>query len=155
MKYFPPEASLRPGAEQQLVVTATFSDGRKEDVTRWAKYDSGNEGVATVDNYGHVTMHSFGEAPVTVWYQSHVTFSRLRIPFPYKLEEAVFKKAPRHNYIDDDILHHLEVLHIPPSPPASDAEFIRRAYLDAAGILPSPAEVEQFLKDPRPTSATG
>ena len=131
-------------------MTAIFSDGRKEDVTRWAKYDSGNEGVATVDNYGHVTMHSFGEAPVTVWYQSHVTFSRLRIPFPYKLEEAVFKKAPRHNYIDDDILHHLEVLHIPPSPPAGDAEFIRRAYLDAAGILPGPAEVEQFLKDPSP-----
>jgi hypothetical protein len=150
IEVFPPEASLRPAAEQQLIVTATFSDGRKEDVTRWAKYDSGNEGVATVDNYGHVTMHSFGEAPVTVWYQSHVTFSRLRIPFPYKLEELVFKKAPRHNYIDDDILSHLAVLHIPPSPPAGDAEFIRRAYLDAAGILPSPAEVEQFLKDPSP-----
>ena len=148
IEVFPPEASLRPAAEQQLIVTATFSDGRKEDVTRWAKYDSGNEGVATVDNYGHVTMHSFGEAPVTVWYQSHVTFSRLRIPFPYQLEEAVFKKAPQHNYIDRDILRHLEVLHIPPSPPAGDAEFFRRAYLDAAGILPSPAEVEQFLKDP-------
>ena len=146
----PPEASLRPGAEQQLIVTAVFSDGRKEDVTRWAKYDSGNEGVATVDNYGHVIMHSFGEAPVTVWYQSHVTFSRLRIPFPYHLDEVVFQKAPRHNYIDDDILHHLDVLHIPPSPPAGDSEFIRRAYLDAAGILPSPAEVEQFLKDPAP-----
>jgi hypothetical protein len=148
VEVFPEEASLRPGAEQQLIVTAIFSDGRKEDVTRWAKYDSGNEGVATVDNYGHVTMHSFGEAPVTVWYQSHVTFSRLRIPFPYKVEEAVFKQAPQHNYIDEDILHHLEVLHIPPSPPAGDAEFIRRAYLDAAGILPSPAEVEEFLRDP-------
>ncbi|MDR3678015.1 MAG: Ig-like domain-containing protein, partial [Acidobacteriota bacterium] len=146
----PQEASLRPGAEQQLAVTATFSDGRKEDVTRWAKYDSGNEGVATVDNYGHVIMHSFGEAPVTVWYQSHVTFSRLRIPYPYKLEEAVFQNAPRHSYIDDDILHHLGVLHIPPSPPAGDTEFIRRAYLDSAGILPTPAEVEQFLKDPAP-----
>jgi hypothetical protein len=147
LEVFPSEASLRPSAEQQLVVTATFSDGRKEDVTRWAKYDSGNEGVATVDNYGHVVMHSFGEAPVTVWYQSHVTFSRLRIPFPYKLDEVVFKDAPRHNYIDDDILHHLAVLHIPPSPPASDSEFIRRAYLDAAGILPTPAETEQFLND--------
>jgi hypothetical protein len=150
IEVFPPEASLRPAAEQQLIVTATFSDGRKEDVTRWAKYDSGNEGVATVDNYGHVTMHSFGEAPVTVWYQSHVTFSRLRIPFPYKLEETVFKKAPRHNYIDDDILSHLAVLHIPPSASAGDAEFIRRAYLDAAGILPGPAEIEQFLKDRSP-----
>jgi hypothetical protein len=150
IEVFPQEASLRPNAEQQLVVTAFFTDGRTEDVTRWAKYDSGNEGVATVDNYGHVLMHSFGEAPVTVWYQSRVTFSRLRIPFPYHLEATVFKKAPRHNYIDDDILSHLEVLHIPPSPPAGDAEFIRRAYLDAAGILPSPAEVDQFLKDPSP-----
>ena len=147
---FPSESSLRPSAEQQLVVTATFTDGRKEDVTRWAKYDSGNEGVATVNDYGHVVMHSFGEAPVTVWYQSHVTFARLRIPYPYKLDETVFTKAPRHNYIDDDILHHLQVLHIPPSPPSSDAEFIRRAYLDAAGILPTPAEVEEFTSDRSP-----
>jgi hypothetical protein len=146
----PREASLRPGAQQQLIVTAVFSDGRKQDVTRWAKYDSGDEGVATVDNNGHVTMHSFGEAPVTVWYQSHVTFSRLRIPYPYQLQEAVFKNAPRHNYIDDAILKHLEALHIPPSPPASDSEFIRRAYLDAAGILPKPAEVEAFIKDSSP-----
>ncbi len=147
---FPAESSLRPGAEQQLVVTATFSDGRKEDVTRWAKYDSGNEGVASVDDYGHVMMHSFGEAPVTVWYQSHVTFSRLRIPYDYQLAETVFSKAPHHNYIDDDILHHLQVLHIPPSPSCGDTEFIRRAYLDAAGILPTPAEVESFLDDHSP-----
>ncbi len=146
----PHEASLRPGAEQQLVVTAIFSDGHTEDVTRWAKYDSGDEGVATVDNDGHVTMHSYGEAPVTVWYQSQVTFSRLRIPYPYHLQEAVFKDAPRHNYIDDAILKHLEALHIPPSRPASDAEFIRRAYLDAAGILPAPAEVKAYLKDSSP-----
>ncbi|MGA8593175.1 MAG: DUF1549 domain-containing protein [Bryobacteraceae bacterium] len=146
----PHEASLRPGAEQQLVVTAVFSDGRREDVTRWAKYDSGDEGVATVDNDGHVTMHSYGEAPVTVWYQSHVTFSRLRIPYAYQLQEAVFKNAPRHNYIDDAILKHLQALHIPPSPPASDSEFIRRAYLDAAGILPTAADVEAFLKDSSP-----
>ncbi|HUI42301.1 MAG TPA: DUF1549 domain-containing protein [Terriglobia bacterium] len=150
IEVLPREASLRPGAEQQLIVTALLSDGRSEDVTRWAKFDSGDEGVATVDPNGHVTMHGYGEAPVTVWYQSHVTFSRLRIPFPYRLDEAVFTRAPRHNYIDDDILKHLAVLHIPPSPPSGDAAFIRRAYLDAAGILPTPAEVEQFLNDPAP-----
>jgi len=150
IQVLPREASLRPGAEQQLIVTAVFSDGHTEDVTRWAKYDSGDEGVATVDSNGHVTMHGYGEAPVTVWYQSHVTFSRLRIPFPYKLDEATFRQAPRHNYIDEAVLRHLEVLHIPPSPPASDAAFIRRLYLDAAGILPTPAEVEKFLADSSP-----
>ncbi|HEV2383094.1 MAG TPA: DUF1549 domain-containing protein [Terriglobia bacterium] len=150
IQVLPHEASLRPGAEQQLVVSALFSDGHTEDVTRWAKYDSGDEGVATVDQNGHVTMHGYGEAPVTVWYQSKVTFARLRIPFPYQLAETAFQKAPHHNYIDDDVLKHLAVLHIPPSPPANDSEFIRRAYLDAAGILPTPAEVDGFLKDPAP-----
>jgi hypothetical protein len=150
IQVLPREASLVSGAEQQLIVTAVFSDGRTADVTRWAKYDSGDEGVASVDNNGHVTMHGYGEAPVTVWYQSHVTFSRLRIPFPYKIDEAVFRKAPRNNYIDDAILDHLRALHIPPSPQASDAEFIRRAYLDAAGILPTPSDVDRFLKDSSP-----
>ncbi len=150
IQVLPHEASLIPGAEQQLIVTAIFSDGHTADVTRWAKFDSGDEGVASVDNNGHVTMHGHGEAPVTVWYQSHVAFSRLRIPFPYKLDDVVFKRAARNNYIDDGILDHLRALHIPPSPPASDAEFIRRAYLDAAGILPGPSEVEKFLKDPSP-----
>jgi len=150
IEVLPHEASLNPGAQQQLIVTASFSDGHTADVTRWAKYDSGDEGVATVDNSGHVVMHGYGEAPMTVWYQSHVTFSRLRIPFPNKIDEAVFKKAPRNNFIDGHILQHLEVLHIPPSPPAGDAEFMRRAYLDAAGILPAPAEVDKFLKDTAP-----
>jgi len=150
IQVLPREASLRPGAEQQLIVTATFSDGHTADVTRWAKFDSGDEGVASVDSRGHVVMHGYGEAPVTVWYQSHVTFSRLRIPFPHRLEQVVFTKALHNNYIDDFILKHLAVLHIPPSSPATDAEFMRRAYLDAAGILPKPSEVEKFLQDPSP-----
>ena len=150
IQVLPREASLQAGAQQQLIVTAVYSDGHTADVTRWAKYDSGDEGVATVDNNGHVTMRGYGEAPVTVWYQSHVTFSRLRIPFPYKLEDAVFKRAARNNFIDGYVLKHLEALHIPPSPQATDAEFMRRAYLDAAGILPKPSEVEKFLKDTSP-----
>ncbi len=150
LQVYPHEASLVPGAHQQLVVMARFSDGHSEDVTRWAKYDSGDEGVATVDDSGLVTMHGYGEAPVTVWYLSHVTFARMRIPYPYNIDEAVFRRAPRHNYIDDYILAHLAQLHVPPSPPATDAEFIRRAYLDAAGILPTPKETEAFLKDKSP-----
>src|SRR5262249_46147366 len=39
---------------------------------------------------------------------------------------------------------------VQPAAPASDAEFVRRVYLDLAGRIPSAAEVRQFLDDKRP-----
>ncbi len=48
------------------------------------------------------------------------------------------------------MLKKLAELHIPPSPQCTDAEFIRRVYLDAAGILPTPEEVKSYLADGRP-----
>src|SRR5581483_5085736 len=56
----------------------------------------------------------------------------------------------RHNFIDELVLKKLQSLNLPPSPACSDSEFIRRAYLDAAGILPTPDEVRQFLADQAP-----
>jgi len=60
----------------------------------------------------------------------------------------VFAKAARRNYIDDLVLKKLQALHIPPSPDCIDSEFIRRAFLDAAGVLPTPEEVRNFVADP-------
>jgi hypothetical protein len=48
----------------------------------------------------------------------------------------------------------LRQLHIAPSAPARDDEFIRRAYLDAIGILPTREEVESFLADQTPDKCT-
>ncbi|HEV3486792.1 MAG TPA: DUF1549 and DUF1553 domain-containing protein, partial [Vicinamibacterales bacterium] len=59
-------------------------------------------------------------------------------------------RAPRANFIDALVLEKLQELNIEPSPLSSDAEFLRRAYLDAAGILPTPDEVRTFLADTRP-----
>jgi len=39
---------------------------------------------------------------------------------------------------------------VPLSPPADDAEFLRRVYLDFAGKIPSAAAARQFLADTRP-----
>jgi len=41
----------------------------------------------------------------------------------------------------------LQALRVPPSPRASDAEFLRRAYLDTIGTLPSAEEARVFLAE--------
>ena len=48
------------------------------------------------------------------------------------------------------MLKKLELLGLPPSDPCTDAEFVRRAFLDACGILPTAAEVRTFLADADP-----
>ena len=44
-----------------------------------------------------------------------------------------FSKLKRRNFIDDELFKRLESLKVPPSPPASDAAFLRRVSLDLTG----------------------
>jgi hypothetical protein len=57
---------------------------------------------------------------------------------------------PRRNYIDEHIFGRMERDKIPHAALSTDEEFVRRAYLDATGLLPEPQVVRDFLasKDP-------
>jgi hypothetical protein len=145
LEVFPRKIILRPKDNFQVIVRAWYSDGHAEDVTRWVKYSSSEDQVATVDLEGKVKVAGHGEAAITVWYSNRVAAARVISPLPNRVDSHVFTSAARHNYIDGLVLDKLASLNIPPSPACTDSEFIRRAYLDAAGSLPPLGEVERFL----------
>jgi hypothetical protein len=150
LEVLPSSAMLKPKDTLQLLVRAYYSDGRAEDVTRRAKFTSSEDLVAGVSLDGKVTVVSHGEAAVSVLFGNLVASATITSAYGGSVDPKVFAAAPRHNFIDGLILKKLERLRLPPSPGCTDAEFIRRAFLDAAGILPTPAEVKAFLNDRSP-----
>src|SRR6266481_5989061 len=56
----------------------------------------------------------------------------------------------RKNYIDEQIFGRMDRDKVPHAPLANDNEFVRRIYLDATGLLPTPGQVREFVasKDP-------
>ena len=57
---------------------------------------------------------------------------------------------PRKNYVDEYIFGRIEREGIPHSGRSTDEEFLRRAYLDATGLLPSVQAVRNFLRSKDP-----
>jgi len=150
LEILPKASVLKQGARQQLIVRAHFSDGHAEDVTRWAKFSSTNESVAQVDPQGLVQVSGHGEAAIKAWYLSWNVIGTVSVGYEQSLDPSVFAQATRRNFIDDLVLAKLKDLNLPPSPPAGDAEFLRRASIDTIGLLPTPDETRAFLADSSP-----
>ncbi len=148
IEVYPTVAVLQPKDELHLVVRAWYTNGQSQDVTAWSRFNSTEDLTASVAADGRIKVAGTGEAAITVWYSNQVAAARIAVP-QAGADAGVFKHADRHNFIDTLVLDKLQALGIPPSPLCSDAEFIRRLYLDAAGILPTPPEVHAFLADKR------
>lgn len=147
----PAHATLKPGAMQPLKVTAFFDNDTTEDVTRWVKYTAGNNAVATVDDVGNVKVAGEGEGTITAWYLSRLSIATITVPFGQQVKADAFTAFQPRNFIDERVIEKLRELNIPPSGTCTDDEFIRRAFLDTIGVLPSADEVRAFLAD---TSST-
>jgi hypothetical protein len=143
----PPAATRKPKDTLQLIVRASYSDGKSRDVTRWVRFASTEDLVAGVDEHGQVKVGGHGEAAITATFANLVASSRVTSPYANTLDAKIFASSPRRNFVDALVLKKLEALRLPPSPACSDNEFIRRAFLDAAGVLPTPEEVDKFLAD--------
>ena len=136
------------GARQQVRIVATFSDGRTRDVTAESFVDSGNTDVAKTDGGGLVETLRRGEAPLLARYEGNYAATTLtvmgdRAGFTWKQPETWSR-------IDELVAAKWERMKIEPSGLCSDAEFLRRVYLDLTGLPPSADEVRAFIADTHP-----
>ena len=150
IEVLPSAIELAKEDHQQLIVRATYTDGRVEDVTHWAKFNSTNEAVARVDENGKVQVVGNGKGAVVAWFASRVAISSVVVPYENELNATAYQDFQPRNLIDEALLAEWKSLRLAPSAKCDDATFLRRVYLDTTGTLPTVAQVKAFLGDNRP-----
>ena len=137
------------GETVQLKAIAVWPDGTREDVTPLCRFQSNSEQVAKITDTGLVTATEPGDTHLVVFYDNAVA----PIPVIRPVSDKVGDKYPQvatNNRVDELVLDKLKKLGVVPSDLCTDAEFLRRVYLDLTGTLPTSSEVESFLSDESP-----
>ena len=98
---FPKAALLQPKNSLRIVVRAVYSDGSSEDATRWARFGSSEELVASVTEDGLATVAGFGEAAITVNFGTKVAALTITSPYANAPAADAFAHSPRNNFIDE------------------------------------------------------
>ena len=139
----------------QLHATAHFSDGTREDVTRWTVFTPEDTSAIEIDTATAVAkVLRRGRHIILARYLTEV----VPIEFITPLNEVPIQNAYKNNAthtspesvntsIDDEIFKLLSTLRLPVSPTVDDATFLRRVTLDLTGHLPTPEVVTAFLGD--------
>jgi hypothetical protein len=142
---FPEHRVLTRGGKQQFAVYAHYSDGAVEDISRRAQYESNDTEIATVDERGLVrTLGMSGEAAIMARYQGMVAVFRATVPLGVAAPAWTFAEQ---TVVDRSTAKKWKELGLVPSERCSDEAFIRRAFADITGTLPTPKEVLDFVAD--------
>jgi hypothetical protein len=147
IQVLPGASQLSRQDNQQLIVLANYADGRTEDVTHWAKFNSANEAVARVTDTGKVQVIGHGKGAIVAWFASRIAIASVSVPYENQLAPTDYQDFQPRNLIDSTLLAEWQSLRLAPSPKCDDATFLRRAYLDTTGTLPTAAQVKAFLGD--------
>jgi len=139
-----------PADRFRVRATDHFTDGTTRDVTPLAAFEFTVPRLARVTPAGEVVREQTGETVLLVRYLGRL--APVRIAFlpdrPVPVPDAN-TPAPT-NEIYRLVLAQLRELRLKPAAVAPDYVFLRRAYVDALGILPTPDETRAFLAELRP-----
>ena len=149
LEIWPAKRVMAPGEEQQILVKATWKDGKIEDVTATAQFNTLNDGVAAVSPDGLVTAKDRGETHIMVRFGGQATVAQVTLPYANPMAERPWSYAAQ-NFIDEKLVTKWKDLGLAPSPLCGDEEFFRRIHLDAIGTLPAPDAIKKFLSDKAP-----
>jgi len=136
-----------PGMSQQVAVVATFTDGSERDVTAHAFVETSDTETTEIDERGLVTGLRRGEAAILARYEGKYASTQLFVMGDRSAWEWI--DVPEHNYVDTLVYAKLRAIKSLPSELCTDAEFVRRVYLDLTGIPPTARETRLFLLDVR------
>lgn len=136
-----------PEMKQQMAIQATYTDGSVRDVTLEAFIESSNTEVATVDRHGIVTAVRRGEATMLARYEGSYAAAGLFVMG--KRDGFAWKPVEEYNHLDTLVYEKLRQVKVQASDVCTDADFIRRLYLDLTGLPPQPDQVKAFLADTR------
>ncbi len=136
---------IRPADELTVQARATFSDGTTKDLATLAVFESTNPKI-DVSRTGHVQSTAPGETTIVVRYLDQQATALLA--FVPERKDFAWQRPKGDNYIDTHVNARLEKLRVNPSELCSDIDFVRRAYLDLIGLLPTPDETRVFLASP-------
>ena len=134
----------RVGAELQLEATAHFTGGTEVNVTQWTVFTPEDAAALTIDpQTATARLLRRGRHIVVARYLDRIVPIEIIVPLSDTAVEMA--GAPRHNFIDDEVLQLLSTLRIPVSQQADSLTFLRRATLDLTGRLPTIDGIGEFL----------
>lgn len=142
---------VEPADQVQIKAVAHFSDGSIRDVSNLCVYEQ-SANLADITPDGLVHRQRMGETAVVVRYLQCQQV--VRLAFVPSRPGFAWSTPRANNYIDEAVFAKLKTLRINPSGLCTDGAFLRRAYLDLLGKLPTPEEARSFLADTSPTRRT-
>ena len=143
LSVFPSQRIGQKGLTQQLRVEATYADGSVRDVTALARYDAVDESLLEVDDTGFVSTLDAGQATVMVRFEGQAAIAMFVMPYQESVDLAGWQN---NNFVDELASEKFRSLAIEPSSLCDDATFVRRAFLDATGTLPTVEQTTAFLE---------